>query len=33
MAGQHRVVILGGGFGGLSAAMKLKRAPVEVTLD
>src|SRR5271154_4478265 len=32
MAGQHRVVILGGGFGGLSAALKLKRAPVEVTL-
>ncbi|MDR3720671.1 MAG: NAD(P)/FAD-dependent oxidoreductase [Candidatus Acidoferrales bacterium] len=32
MAGQHRVVILGGGFGGLGAAMKLKRAPVEVTL-
>jgi NADH:ubiquinone reductase (H+-translocating) len=32
MAGQHRVVIVGGGFGGLSAALKLKRAPVEVTL-
>jgi NADH dehydrogenase len=28
----HRVVILGGGFGGLSAAQALKRAPVEVTL-
>jgi len=28
----HRVVILGGGFGGLNAAQKLKRAPVEVTL-
>ncbi len=28
----HRVVILGGGFGGLVAAQKLKRAPVEVTL-
>src|SRR5437899_1979913 len=28
----HRVVILGGGFGGLAAAQKLKRAPVEVTL-
>lgn len=27
---RHRVVILGGGFGGLSAARKLKRAPVEV---
>jgi len=32
MGGQHRVVILGGGFGGLAAAQKLKRAPVEVTL-
>ena len=32
MAGSHRVVIIGGGFGGLSAALKLKRAPVEVTL-
>jgi NADH:ubiquinone reductase (H+-translocating) len=29
---RHRVVILGGGFGGLNAAQKLKRAPVEVTL-
>lgn len=28
----HRVVILGGGFGGLSAAQMLKRAPVQVTL-
>ena len=28
----HRVVILGGGFGGLNAAQKLKRAPVEVTV-
>ena len=32
MGGQYRVVILGGGFGGLAAAQKLKRAPVEVTL-
>ena len=32
MAGQHRVVIIGGGFGGLSAALKLKRAQVQVTL-
>lgn len=32
MSGQHRVAILGGGFGGLSAALRLKRAPVEVTL-
>jgi NADH dehydrogenase len=29
---QHRVVILGGGFGGLYAAKALKRAPVQVTL-
>jgi NADH:quinone reductase (non-electrogenic) len=29
---KHRVVILGGGFGGLAAAQKLRRAPVEVTL-
>ncbi len=32
MAGAHRVVILGGGFGGLSAARALRNAPVEVTL-
>jgi NADH dehydrogenase len=32
MTGRHRVVILGGGFGGLSAALGLKRAPVDVTL-
>src|SRR5437867_4315410 len=32
MAARHRVVILGGGFGGLSAAQALKRAPVDVTL-
>jgi len=32
MEQQHRVIILGGGFGGLNAAQKLKRAPVEVTL-
>ena len=32
MAQAHRVVILGGGFGGLNAALRLKRAPVEVTL-
>src|SRR3981189_1960091 len=32
MEEKHRVVILGGGFGGLAAAQKLKRAPVEVTL-
>src|SRR5919206_429847 len=28
----HRVVILGGGFGGLYAAQSLRRAPVAVTL-
>jgi NADH:ubiquinone reductase (H+-translocating) len=28
----HKVVILGGGFGGLTAALKLKSAPVHVTL-
>jgi NADH dehydrogenase len=32
MAEKHRVVILGGGFGGLNAAQKLKHAPVDVTL-
>src|SRR5258707_5852061 len=32
MAQTHRVLILGGGFGGLNAAQKLKRAPVEITL-
>jgi NADH dehydrogenase len=32
MAPRHRVLILGGGFGGLKAAQRLKRAPVEVTL-
>ena len=32
MANRHRVLILGGGFGGLSAAKKLGRAPVDVTL-
>ena len=29
---RHRVVIIGGGFGGMEAARKLKRADVEVTV-
>src|SRR5438445_8273583 len=32
MGEKHRVVILGGGFGGLAAAQKLRPTPVEVTL-
>jgi NADH dehydrogenase len=32
MGEKHRVVILGGGFGGLAAAQKLKSVPVEVTV-
>ena len=32
MTEKHRVVILGGGFGGLYAAKALKNAPVQVTL-
>src|SRR5271168_5047589 len=32
MADAHKVVIIGGGFGGLSAARTLKSAPVQVTL-
>jgi NADH:quinone reductase (non-electrogenic) len=32
MAKRHRIVIIGGGFGGLSLALSLKRADAEVTL-
>src|SRR4051794_35241141 len=32
MATQHRVVIIGGGFGGLYAAVALRKAPVDITL-
>jgi NADH:quinone reductase (non-electrogenic) len=32
MGDRPRVIILGGGFGGLAAAQKLKRVPVNVTL-
>src|SRR5208282_5357688 len=28
----HRVTVIGGGFGGLQAALALRRAPVQVTL-
>src|SRR3954462_11730009 len=28
----HRAVVVGGGFGGLQAALKLAHAPVELTL-
>ena len=30
--GRRRVVIVGGGFGGIAAAKRLKRADVDVTL-
>src|ERR1700736_889561 len=30
--GLHRVVVVGGGFGGLQAAARLRRGPVEITL-
>src|SRR3954464_5121035 len=31
-SGRHRVLVVGGGFGGLLAARFLRRAPVDVTL-
>ena len=31
-SGNHRVVVVGGGFGGLETVKKLARAPVEVLL-
>jgi NADH:ubiquinone reductase (H+-translocating) len=32
MESTHRIVVIGGGFGGLNVVRKLKRAPVQVTL-
>ena len=32
MSGKPKVIIIGGGFGGLSAAQALKSAPVDATL-
>jgi NADH dehydrogenase len=32
MTGRSKVIIIGGGFGGLSAAQALKSAPVDVTV-
>src|SRR3954451_20035582 len=32
LAGAHRIVVIGGGFGGLQSVSKLTRLPVEITL-
>jgi NADH dehydrogenase FAD-containing subunit len=32
MSGQHRVLVIGGGFAGLQAVRSLRSADVEVTL-
>jgi len=32
VTGRHRVVVIGGGFGGLAAAKALRRVPVDVTV-
>jgi NADH dehydrogenase len=31
-SGRHRIVVIGGGFGGLQAVARLRRAPVDITL-
>jgi len=32
VAARHRVIVVGGGFGGLLAVRALRRAPVDITL-